>query len=58
MMVLAVGAHVVPVRRGRLWGDELFLLAMAIDHNLEHPAAVAEPARGDCQEPARPQVRS
>lgn len=30
-----------------LWPDELFSLAIATGHSLEHPAAVADPARGD-----------
>ncbi len=33
--------------RPSLWVDEIFSLAMATGHSLEHPAAVAEPARGD-----------
>lgn len=34
-----------------LWVDEVFSLAMATGHSLEHPAAVAEPALGDYSEP-------
>jgi uncharacterized membrane protein len=30
-----------------LWADELFSLAMATGHSLEHPAADADPAQGD-----------
>jgi hypothetical protein len=34
------------------WADEYFSLAMATGHSLEHPAAVANPARGDFVEAA------
>jgi len=30
-----------------LWADEFFSLAMATGHSLEHPAAAADPGRGD-----------
>jgi hypothetical protein len=33
--------------RQGLWVDEVFSLAMATGHSLEHPAAEADPARGD-----------
>jgi mannosyltransferase len=33
-----------------LWPDELFSLAMATGHSLEHPAAQADPSRGDYTE--------
>lgn len=35
-----------------LWADELFSLAVATGHSLEHPAADAVPALGDFVEPA------
>ncbi len=35
-----------------LWADELFSLAVATGHSLEHPAKVAVPALGDFVEPA------
>jgi uncharacterized membrane protein len=35
-----------------LWADELFSLAMATGHSLEHPAKDAVPALGDFVEPA------
>jgi uncharacterized membrane protein len=43
------------VRPG-LWGDEVFSLAIATGHSLEHSPAEADPARGDFVEPrdARP----
>jgi hypothetical protein len=37
--------------RPGLWGDEIFSLAMATGHSLEHPAAAADPARGDFVQP-------
>jgi len=33
--------------RHGLWADELFSLAMATGHSLEHPAAIADPGHGD-----------
>jgi hypothetical protein len=33
--------------RSGLWADEVFSLAMATGHSLEHPAAAADPAQGD-----------
>lgn len=61
LLLLLLGATVV-VRGGLalqpgLWADEIFSLAMATGHSLEHPAAEADPARGDFVEP-RPVVRS
>jgi 4-amino-4-deoxy-L-arabinose transferase-like glycosyltransferase len=41
---------VLALRPG-LWGDEIFSLAMATGHSLEHPAAEADPALGDFVEP-------
>ena len=41
-----------------LWADEIFSLAIATGHSLEHPAAVADPAHGDYAEPREPQVPS
>lgn len=34
-----------------LWADEIFSLAMATGHSLEHPAAAADPAYSDFLEP-------
>ncbi len=41
------------VRPG-LWVDEVFSLAMATGHSLEHPAAEANPELGDYVEPSEP----
>ncbi len=37
-----------------LWADEVFSLAVATGHSLEHSVTVADPARGDFVEPDRP----
>lgn len=37
-----------------LWADELFSLAMATGHSLEHPAAQADPVQGDYVESPEP----
>jgi len=39
---------------GGLWPDELFSLAIATGHSLEHPVAVANPSLGDFVEPDHP----
>jgi hypothetical protein len=46
VVVAAVLQTRLAVRPG-LWVDELFSLAVATGHSLEHPAAVARPALGD-----------
>lgn len=50
-VALACVVHAAPrlwlADRQGLWADELFSLAMATGHGLEHPAALADPARGD-----------
>ncbi|HZP37544.1 MAG TPA: glycosyltransferase family 39 protein [Methylomirabilota bacterium] len=54
VMVLAAGLRVALLDRQGLWADELFSLAIATGHSLEHPAAVADPARGDYVEAPTP----
>ena len=44
---VAVVLRLVLAGERGLWADELFSLAMATGHSLEHPAAEADPARGD-----------
>jgi hypothetical protein len=53
-IVLAVAAVVRLAAAGRqpLWADELFSLAMATGHSLEHPPATADADRGDFLEAA------
>ena len=50
-MVLRISAALRP----GLWADEIFSLAMATGHSLEHPAAAADPALGDFVEPREAQ---
>ena len=54
LLVIAVAAlpRVFLAARQDLWADELFSLAVATGHSLEHPAASAVPALGDFVEPA------
>jgi 4-amino-4-deoxy-L-arabinose transferase-like glycosyltransferase len=45
--VLAVALRVSLALQPGLWVDEIFSLAMATGHSLEHPGDIAEPALGD-----------
>jgi Dolichyl-phosphate-mannose-protein mannosyltransferase len=49
--VLAAMLDLSLATRSGLWADELFSLAIATGHSLEHPVAVADPSRGDFVEP-------
>jgi len=51
---LAALMQTLIANRSGLWVDEIFSLAIATGHSLEHPAAVADPTRGDFVEPAHP----
>ena len=58
-VLLAVIAAAAGLRIGLsggigLWGDEIFSLATATGHSLEHPAAAAHPELGDFVEPDHP----
>jgi hypothetical protein len=58
-VLLAVLAVAAALRIGLfggigLWGDEIFSLAIATGHSLEHPAAAARPELGDFVEPDHP----
>ncbi len=53
ILVLAAGVRVGFAGRHYLWVDELFSLAIATGHSLEHPAATAKPALGDFVESDR-----
>jgi hypothetical protein len=57
VIVLAAAAllRLAVVGRQPLWADELFSLAMATGHSLEHPADSADPTRGDFVESPRPE---
>jgi uncharacterized membrane protein len=57
ILVLAgVGLRVAAALRPGLWGDEIFSLAMATGHSLEHSAANARPGLGDFVEPRDAQL--
>jgi hypothetical protein len=48
---IAALLRVVPANERGLWADEVFSLAMATGHSLEHPAAAADSSQGDFVEP-------
>jgi len=56
LVVAGMGLRIAAALRPGLWADEIFSLAMATGHSLEHPAAVADPARGDFVEGATPRT--
>ncbi len=51
LYVIAAALRLFLLNRGGLWGDEIFSLAIATGHSLEHPAAAARPELGDFVEP-------
>lgn len=51
LVCAAVLLRVVLALRPGIWGDEIFSLAMATGHSLEHPAAEARPELRDFVEP-------
>ncbi len=51
VFVIAVPLWICVAGRSGLWVDEVFSLAMATGHSLEHPAAAADPTQGDFVEP-------
>jgi 4-amino-4-deoxy-L-arabinose transferase-like glycosyltransferase len=52
----AILLRVAAASRPGLWADEIFSLAIATGHSLEHPAAAAVPALGDFAEPRETQL--
>lgn len=52
LLLLAAGLRVWIALQPGLWVDEIFSIAVATGHSLEHPAAVADPAFGDYVEPS------
>src|SRR5262245_59368711 len=54
VIALAAALRVALLDRQGLWADELFSLAIATGHSLEHPAAEADPAQGDYVEAPTP----
>ena len=53
-LLAAIALRVTLALRPGLWVDEVFSLAMATGHSLEHPAERADPGLGDYVEPAGP----
>jgi mannosyltransferase len=53
-LALAAALRVALLDRQGLWADELFSLAVATGHSLEHPAAEADPTQGDYVEAPTP----
>jgi hypothetical protein len=51
VIVVAAVPRLFLAARQDLWADELFSLAVATGHSLEHPASAAVPALGDFVEP-------
>jgi hypothetical protein len=47
LIVVATVLRIQAASRPGLWADEIFSLAMATGHSLEHPAKDADPALGD-----------
>ena len=47
LTLVAVALRIQAASRPGLWADEIFSLAMATGHSLEHPAKDADPALGD-----------
>jgi Dolichyl-phosphate-mannose-protein mannosyltransferase len=47
VFVIAALLWICVAGRSGLWVDEVFSLAMATGHSLEHPAAAADPTQGD-----------
>src|SRR5688572_13214767 len=58
LLAAALLLRVVLALRPGLWGDEIFSLAMATGHSLEHRAASADPARGDFVQNVGPEAAS
>lgn len=50
-IVIAAVIQISLAQRHSLWADEVFSLATATGHSLEHPAAKAQPQLGDFVEP-------
>ena len=55
---LALLLRLPPILHPGIWADEIFSLAMATGHSLEHPVSVADSTRGDYAESLKPQKPS
>src|SRR5215813_6017914 len=58
LFVIAALLRIDLALRPGLWADEVFSLAMATGHSLEHPADEANPALGDYEESRDPRPAS
>lgn len=58
LLLLAALPRIALLERHGLWPDEVFSLALATGHSLEHPAAEARRELGDWVEPQRPVTSS
>ena len=57
VFALCAGLRIPMLDRSGLWADELFSLAIATGHSLEHPASNAQPELGDYVEAPKPLLR-
>jgi hypothetical protein len=55
LVAAAACVRLAMIPRSNLWADEIFSLAVATGHSLEHPARQADPAQGDFLEVDTPQ---
>lgn len=55
LFIVAALLRIALATHSGLWADEIFSLAMATGHSLEHPAIDANPALGDYTEPSQAQ---
>jgi hypothetical protein len=55
LLLTATALRIEAASRPGLWADEIFSLAMASGHSLEHPAEAADPALGDFVQPREAQ---
>ena len=55
LILSAMALRIAAALRPGLWADEIFSLAMATGHSLEHPAATADSSLGDFIEPREAQ---
>ena len=58
LVLLGMALRVTAALRPGLWADEIFSLAMATGHSLEHPAIEADASHGDFVEPREAQSPS
>lgn len=58
LVLAAILLRIAAASRPGLWADEIFSLAMATGHSLEHPATGANPLLGDYVEPTEAQSPS